>query len=101
MEYQDRTLSCQDCGTGFTFSADDQAYFAQRGFTNEPKRCPSCRANRRDQRDRFGGGSYGYERKMYDVVCAQCGKDTQVPFEPKGIKPVYCSDCFRSQRSGS
>jgi len=36
---------------------------------------------------------------MYGAVCSQCGKATEVPFQPTGDRPVYCSDCFRSQRS--
>jgi CxxC-x17-CxxC domain-containing protein len=94
--YTDKTLTCVDCGTGFTFSAEDQEYHASRGFTNEPKRCPSCREARR------GGGSYrggGYgSRQMYAVVCADCGQQTEVPFQPRGDRPVYCRDCF-SKRS--
>jgi CxxC-x17-CxxC domain-containing protein len=35
------------------------------------------------------------------VVCAQCGTDTEVPFQPRGDRPVYCSDCFRQQRGSS
>ena len=97
MDYQDRTLTCQDCGQPFTFSADDQAYHAQKGFTNEPKRCTSCRQTRRSERD--GGYSQG-PRGMHPVVCAECGKDTTVPFLPRGDRPVYCSDCFSKQRSG-
>jgi CxxC-x17-CxxC domain-containing protein len=36
---------------------------------------------------------------MFPAVCAQCGQETQVPFEPRGDRPVYCSACFESQRS--
>ncbi len=103
--YQDKTLNCQECNAAFTFSADDQQYHAEKGFTNEPKRCPTCRANRRTS---GGGGSYGGgsgygggQREMHPAVCAQCGKDTQVPFLPRGDKPVYCSDCFSKQPSSS
>ncbi len=105
MSYQDRTLTCQDCGQPFTFSADDQAYHAEKGYTNEPKRCPPCRQARRSERD-YGGGGYsgGYgrpQREMHPAVCAQCGKDTEVPFQPRGDRPVYCSDCFRQQPASS
>jgi CxxC-x17-CxxC domain-containing protein len=31
---------------------------------------------------------------MYPATCAQCGKQTEVPFQPRGDKPVYCRDCF-------
>jgi CxxC-x17-CxxC domain-containing protein len=37
---------------------------------------------------------------MYPAVCSSCGQDTQVPFQPRGDKPVYCSDCFANQRGG-
>ena len=48
MSYDDRNLTCADCGQSFIFSADDQAYHAEKGYTNEPKRCPTCRQSRRD-----------------------------------------------------
>jgi CxxC-x17-CxxC domain-containing protein len=103
--YADKTLTCADCGASFIFSADDQAFHAEKGFTNEPKRCPDCRASRRAERGNSGGGGYGSyssgPREMFTATCAQCGKEAQVPFQPRGDKPVYCSDCFRSQRSSS
>ncbi len=89
MSYVDKNLTCQDCGATFVFSADDQAYHAEKGYQNEPKRCPDCRAARR-----AGGGYGGGPREMHPAVCAQCGKDTEVPFRPSGDRPVYCSDCF-------
>jgi CxxC-x17-CxxC domain-containing protein len=99
MMYEDRTLSCTECAQSFTFSADDQAYHAEKGYTNEPKRCPTCRQAKRAQRnsDGFGGGYDRAPREMHPVVCAECGKDTTVPFRPRGDRPVYCSDCFRRQ----
>ena len=100
MSYQDRTLVCQDCGAEFTFSADDQQYHAEKGYTNEPKRCPNCRSSRRAGGGYGGGGGYSRgPREMHPAVCAQCGKDTQVPFVPRGDRPVYCSDCFSKQPS--
>lgn len=95
MNYNDRTLTCMDCGQPFTFSADDQAYHAEKGYTNEPKRCAPCRQARRMQRnnDGYGDGMYR-EREMHSVVCAECGRDAQVPFRPRGDRPVYCSDCY-------
>jgi CxxC-x17-CxxC domain-containing protein len=100
--FTDRTLTCADCGTQFTFSADDQAYHAEKGFTNEPRRCPDCRNARRQQRgDSSYGGGGGYSsgpREMFSATCASCGKEARVPFQPRGDKPVYCSDCFRSQQ---
>jgi CxxC-x17-CxxC domain-containing protein len=111
MSFQDRSLTCVECNQPFTFSADDQQYHREKGYTNEPKRCPSCRQNRRSSSYSSGSsygssygsgyGSSGYgggsRREMHDAVCAQCGKNTQVPFRPSGDRPVYCSDCFSKQ----
>ena len=113
MSFQDRTLTCVECSQSFTFSADDQQYHREKGYTNEPKRCPNCRQARRSSN--YGSSSYGSsygsgygssgygrsQREMHDAVCAQCGKDTQVPFRPSGDRPVYCSDCFSKQPASS
>jgi CxxC-x17-CxxC domain-containing protein len=93
----DQTLTCSDCGAQFTFTESEQEFYASKGFST-PLRCPSCRAARKAARQ--GGDSYG-ERQMYPAVCAQCGKETTVPFQPRGDKPVYCSDCYRAQQGGS
>jgi CxxC-x17-CxxC domain-containing protein len=99
MEYKDKTLTCQDCGQPFTFTADDQSFHATKGFTNEPKRCASCRQTRRSERDGGNGSRYSQgPRESHPVVCAECGKDTTVPFLPRGDRPVYCSDCFSKRR---
>ena len=100
MNFVDRTLTCADCGNSFTFSADDQAYHQERGFTNEPRRCPSCRASKRMARNDGGysDSGYGGQREMFSATCSECGKEALVPFQPRGDKPVYCSDCFRSRR---
>jgi CxxC-x17-CxxC domain-containing protein len=96
--YTDKTLTCQDCGQSFTFSADDQEFYAGKGYS-EPKRCPACRAARKAERGgggggyRGGGGGGGF-REMFPAVCAECGQNTEVPFEPRGDRPVYCRDCF-------
>lgn len=39
-------------------------------------------------------------RQLYNVICAKCGKQTQVPFKPSGGRPVYCRDCYMEQRKG-
>lgn len=95
MPYTDKVVTCQDCGQSFTFSADEQEFFATKGYS-VPKRCPSCRQARKA--DRGNGGGYGSNRQMHPVVCAECGQNTEVPFEPRGDRPVYCRECF-SKRS--
>ena len=87
--YNDKTLVCKDCGQEFTFSASEQEFYAEKGFTNEPQRCRGCRDARKGNA-RGGGG-----RQMFDAVCAECGNPCKVPFEPRNDRPVYCSDCFR------
>jgi CxxC-x17-CxxC domain-containing protein len=119
----DRTLTCRDCGQAFTFTAGEQAFYAERGYS-EPQRCPACRAARKAQRssDGYGdssygggGGSYGgggssygggsrggYSsgpREMHAATCSSCGKQTEVPFQPTPGKPVYCRECFQEQRA--
>lgn len=105
MSYQDKNLTCRDCGQTFTFSAGEQEFYAQRGLMNEPGRCPDCRAASRARRESSGRGqNSGYDRgaaprrEMHTVTCANCGKPAQVPFVPRGDRPVYCSDCFSQMR---
>jgi CxxC-x17-CxxC domain-containing protein len=118
----DKQLTCSDCRTEFAFTASEQQFYADRGFT-EPRRCPSCRAARKAARSGdagYGAGGYssggtaagngggyggsqsrGYDRgprEMFSATCASCGREAQVPFQPNGSKPVYCSDCFQSRR---
>lgn len=90
--YQDRYLTCRDCGSEFVFSASEQEFFAEKGFTNDPGRCPECRAARKQMGRRE---SRSRERVMYPAVCAACGQQTEVPFEPRQDRPVYCRDCYR------
>ncbi len=101
MAFQDKSLQCSDCGTAFNFTAEEQEFFQSKGYTNEPKRCPSCRQARKSERyGSGGGGGYGYRpRQMFPAVCAQCGKETEVPFEPREGRPVYCSDCYSKTRT--
>ena len=109
MSFVDKTLTCRDCGATFTFTAGEQEFYAEKGFTNEPTRCPDCRRAAKAARGDSGyssrsSGGYGSgraERTMHPAVCSSCGKDTMVPFVPSSDKPVYCSDCFQSRRPQS
>ncbi|MBN1623079.1 MAG: zinc-ribbon domain containing protein [Clostridia bacterium] len=94
--YEDKTLNCVECGSEFQFTASEQEFYAEKGFSNEPKRCPDCRSSRK--KGRFSGGGSG-DRQMHDATCAECGASTKVPFKPTGERPVYCSDCFQKKRS--
>ncbi len=125
-KFADRTLACRDCGKSFVFTAGEQEFYETRGFS-EPARCADCRASRKASRDgggggfgggrSFGGGGFGGggrdrdsgfggagrgegrggTRQMFKVTCADCGKETEVPFEPRTGRPVYCRDCFEKR----
>jgi len=103
MSLEDRTLTCVDCGSPFTFTVGEQQFYQMKGLMNEPKRCPACRSAAKIARQSGtypGGGDGGYRRReMHDVICAECGVETQVPFLPRNDRPVYCSDCFDKVRA--
>ncbi|MDK2822803.1 MAG: hypothetical protein PWQ67_674 [Clostridia bacterium] len=91
MAFQDKTLTCKDCGVDFMFSASEQEFYEEKGFKNEPQRCPSCRKARKQRSNNTGSR----QRQMFTATCSSCGLETQVPFKPNGSKPVYCRDCFQ------
>ena len=95
MAFEDKTLVCRDCGAEFTFTAGEQEFYQSRSLENEPGRCPDCRAARRQDR-------YGYSRgprERTKVTCASCGAEAEVPFQPRGDRPVYCDECFAKVRN--
>ena len=99
--YRDETLNCVDCGSSFQFTANEQEFFASKGFTNKPSRCGDCRAARKAAGGGRTGshrGGYG-QREMFKATCSQCGGVAEVPFQPRGDRPVYCRDCFASRPS--
>ncbi len=103
MSFADKTLTCRDCGQEFIWTAGEQEFYASRGLQNPPSRCPADRAARRAGGGGGGGGGYGGgggggAREMFTATCSNCGKEARVPFQPRGDKPVYCSDCFEQRR---
>ncbi|MDD4000707.1 MAG: zinc-ribbon domain containing protein [Bacilli bacterium] len=93
----DKKIVCKDCGKTFLFTESEQDFYKEKNFENEPQRCPDCRRARKQQR--FGNRrSQGGPRKMYEAVCDACGKETTVPFQPTGDKPVYCSECYQERK---
>lgn len=95
MDFQDKTLTCRDCGRSFVFTAGEQGFYLEKGLLNEPQRCPDCRANRRRERTGATNGA----REATTIVCANCGREATVPFVPRLDRPVYCNDCFSAQRA--
>jgi len=96
--YSNQQLQCVECGKIFEFSAEDQEFYATKGYSS-PKRCPECRENRKarsnNSRGGGGGGGFSRERKEYPVTCAACGCETTAPFKPSNDRPVFCSDCYK------
>ena len=90
--FEDKTLVCKECGQEFVFTAGEQEFYAEKGFQNEPARCKSCRDERKAKR------SNGGNRQMYDAICAECEAPTQVPFEPRNDRPIYCNACYQARR---
>jgi CxxC-x17-CxxC domain-containing protein len=87
--FDDKTIKCRDCGNDFTFTAGEQEFYQQKGFTNEPSRCPDCRRARKAENGGDRGG-----RQFYEATCAACGGIARIPFKPVDDRDVYCSDCF-------
>ncbi|MBQ9747679.1 MAG: zinc-ribbon domain containing protein [Clostridia bacterium] len=86
--YEDKTLRCKECGNEFVFTAGEQEFYAEKGFQNEPQRCKPCRDAKKNKPT----------RELFTTVCANCGKEAKVPFQPNSDRPVYCSDCFAAMK---
>ncbi|MFV0411792.1 MAG: zinc-ribbon domain containing protein [Oscillospiraceae bacterium] len=87
--YEDKNLTCKDCGAEFVFTAGEQEFYASRGFENEPQRCKTCRDAQKARRN---------TREMFTAECARCHKEAKVPFKPREDRPVYCSECFAEMK---
>ncbi len=92
MTFVDKTLSCRECNGSFVWTAGEQQFYKNRALINVPARCPKCRTARKAK---LGLPSSA----MTEVVCAQCGQTTTVPFVPRNGNPVYCSTCLSTVRA--
>jgi transcription elongation factor Elf1 len=94
IEVRDKQLECAKCGNSFTFTAREAQAFLDKGLTNEPKKCPSCRAKERAKKE---------NKVRHEVSCAVCGTPFEVPFEPPCqpdgtlVRPLRCIDHFEEQ----
>ena len=86
-----KKLVCVSCCEEFVFTSEEQEMYETLGFKNEPKRCRKCRGAQKAIDE-----AVKPKKIMYTVTCACCGMETQVPFQPKGDKPVYCMSCFKT-----
>src|SRR5271168_2703640 len=111
MSGSDLLLTCSDCGQEFVFTAGEQQFFQERGYSS-PRRCKPCRQAKQGA---GGGGGHAPSHAQHEggyssggggmstgttVVCASCGQTTTVPFEPRGDRPVYCKACYKPKQGG-
>ncbi len=89
-DFVDEALICKECGAEFIFTSGEQRFFAQKGFQNKPKSCKACRDAKRN--------ASRAPREYFTTVCAQCGSEARVTFQPSNDRPVYCSDCFEQRK---
>ncbi|MGD0986468.1 MAG: zinc-ribbon domain containing protein [Candidatus Sulfotelmatobacter sp.] len=102
MEFQDKVLSCIDCGDDFVFTAGEQIFFRDKNFKNEPKRCKNCKSKRvavLSTAPQAMGNAHHFNRVETRAICSQCGKETTVPFRPTQGRPIFCRECFTQKRS--
>jgi CxxC-x17-CxxC domain-containing protein len=85
MTFEDKKIICEECQTEFVWTVEEQEFFKTKGYTNDPRRCPSCRHERRINQGR-----------QYEVVCAEDGCSTIVnlPFKPKADGKYYCKSHY-------
>jgi CxxC-x17-CxxC domain-containing protein len=103
MEFQDKVLSCIDCGVDFVFTAGEQTFFYDKQFKNEPKRCKACKSRRVAvlTAPQAMGSSQHFSRVETRATCSQWGKDTTVPFRPTQGRPIFCRECFTQKRTAA
>ena len=104
MEFQDKVLTCIDCGTQFVFTAGEQLFFYDKQFKNQPKRCKACKSKRvavlnanpvpRDVH-------HHHSRIETRATCSQCGKETTIPFKPTQGRPIFCRECFVQKKTAA
>lgn len=107
MDLKDMSLICHDCGEAYVFSVEEQQAFRAKGRNHAPKRCSACRAARaarkpaQNKEKEYNTPTFTATapRQLYTVICTECGKETQVPFEPRVGRPVYCGDCYHKVRT--
>ena len=87
MDFLDKTIKCIGCGADFVFAADEQVYFHDKQFVNDPKRCKPCKAKSNRGPHRV--------RPETRITCSTCGEETTVPFKPTQGRPVLCRSCFQ------
>ncbi|HRY60494.1 MAG TPA: zinc-ribbon domain-containing protein [Patescibacteria group bacterium] len=90
-KFEDKVLTCEECGTEFVWDASEQAYFAKKGFKKVPKRCRACRAARKIEEEKE-------KKNEKEITCIKCGKKGVTSQELKEGEEIYCMDCYLKER---
>ena len=86
----DVETTCVQCRETFLFTEKEQEMFYQRNMP-APQRCAKCRSKK--------AGTGGDAPKKFEIVCDNCGKHDQVPFQPKTGRTILCRECHEASRS--
>jgi CxxC-x17-CxxC domain-containing protein len=97
MSIEYKFIHCSNCLAVFRVNAEKQQLLQTWGYGKDLNLCPLCRRARKVEE--YGTGT-NTNRQMFSVVCAGCGKNTDVPFEPRKDRRVYCSQCYRKIKVG-
>ena len=102
-DFQDRSITCVDCGEPFVWTVGEQVFFHDKGLKNEPKRCKPCKQAKNDRLAAISSAQVSGVKQRIEVAvtCALCGEQTTVPFYPSQGRPVYCRSCFLASRAMS
>jgi CxxC-x17-CxxC domain-containing protein len=106
MVFTDKSLQCVDCGADFVWTAGEQAFYADKQFTHEPRRCRACKSKRAAARPADPPSAAPppvgpRESVEVQATCSSCGRATTVPFRPSQGRPVYCRGCFQQRKRGT
>ena len=115
MSFSDKEIVCEECSQAFIFTAGEQEFFSSKGLQNLPRRCNVCRQKRKlstgsnDENFSYGRAvSYSGKtpRRLHIAPCSgskslspECQEYTEVPFMPRGDRPIYCSSCYNVMKN--
>ena len=115
MSFSDKEIVCEECSQAFIFTAGEQEFFSSKGLQNLPRRCNVCRQKRKlstgSNEENFSYGravSYSGKtpRRLHIAPCSgskslspECQEYTEVPFMPRGDRPIYCSSCYNVMKN--
>ena len=80
---------CKQCQNQFTIYSEDKAFY-KRISVPEPIHCPNCRRQQRL--------AWRCERSLHYRSCDLCGKKHLSSYHPDAPFPVYCVDCWYSDK---